>query len=88
MNSENCLETIFPELAKEWHPTKNGKLTSEDVTDGSKKVVWWLCKKDMNGKLRFIAELGTEALVVLAVYKNVLNKFMLCFKIKVSITAN
>lgn len=40
----NDLATIDPELAKEWHPTKNGTLTPEDVTDASGKKVWWICK--------------------------------------------
>lgn len=33
-----------PELAKEWHPTKNGDLTPYDVTEGKFKSVWWLCQ--------------------------------------------
>jgi len=37
--------TEFPHLVKEWHPTKNGELTPEDFTHGSKKKVWWLCPK-------------------------------------------
>jgi len=40
----NCLATKNPKLAKEWHPTKNGELTPYDVTCGSNKEVWWLCK--------------------------------------------
>ena len=37
---------MFPEIAKEWHPTKNGKLTPRDVTPGSSHhKVWWLCPK-------------------------------------------
>ena len=39
----NDLQTTYPDLAKEWHPTKNGKLTPNDVTYGSEKKVWWLC---------------------------------------------
>lgn len=39
----NCLATLNPKLAKEWHPTKNGKLTPEDVHPGSAKKVWWKC---------------------------------------------
>ena len=35
----------MPELAKEWHPTKNGDLTPNDITAGRSKPVWWLCKK-------------------------------------------
>lgn len=39
----NCLATLNPHLIKEWHPTKNGKLTPSDVTNFSKKKVWWQC---------------------------------------------
>ena len=42
----NDLETINPELAKEWHPTKNGDLSPRDVTPGSGKKVWWLFPYD------------------------------------------
>ena len=41
----NCLATTHPDLAKQWHPTKNGKLTTYDVTAGSGKRVWWKCDK-------------------------------------------
>ena len=41
----NCLATLNPNLAKEWHPTKNGGLTPYDVTAGSHKKVWWKCDK-------------------------------------------
>ena len=39
----NDLATSHPEIAKEWHPTKNGKLTPWNVIAGSQKKVWWLC---------------------------------------------
>jgi hypothetical protein len=42
---DNCLQTINPNLANEWHPTKNGDLTPKDVLPGSGKKVWWLCDK-------------------------------------------
>ncbi len=41
----NSLATLNPELAKEWHPTKNGNLTPDNVTCGSHKKVWWKCPK-------------------------------------------
>jgi TusA-related sulfurtransferase len=41
----NCLATKNPILAKEWHPTRNGDLTSNDVTCSTDKKVWWLCSK-------------------------------------------
>jgi hypothetical protein len=40
----NSLAQLFPALAMEWHPTKNGKLTPTEVTAGSNKVIWWRCK--------------------------------------------
>jgi len=39
------LLTLRPDLAKLWHPTKNGKLGPKDVTPGSRKKVWWLCEQ-------------------------------------------
>jgi hypothetical protein len=41
----NCLATLNPKLAKEWHPTKNGDLTPYDFTQSSNKEVWWKCEK-------------------------------------------
>ena len=37
------LATKYPQLSKEWHPNKNGALTPQDVSKGSKKKVWWQC---------------------------------------------
>lgn len=42
---ENDLETLFPAIAAEWHPTKNGALKPRDVLPSSKKLAWWQCKK-------------------------------------------
>lgn len=39
----NDLATKMPELAKQWHPTKNGDLEPTHVTVGSGKKVWWHC---------------------------------------------
>ena len=44
--TDNCLETVNPRLAREWHPTKNGTLTPGDVAPYSNRKVWWKCKKD------------------------------------------
>jgi hypothetical protein len=42
---ESCLQTVNPTLAKEWHPTKNYRLTPNDVTRSSSKKVWWKCTR-------------------------------------------
>lgn len=40
---ENSLATKYPEIAKEWHPTKNGELTPSMFLCGSSYNAWWLC---------------------------------------------
>lgn len=39
----NDLVTMNPEIAAEWHPTRNGDLKPDEVGFGSMKKVWWLC---------------------------------------------
>ncbi len=39
----NDLATTEPQVAAEWHPTRNGMLTPEMVTAGSHKKVFWEC---------------------------------------------
>ena len=41
---KNDLLTVDPQLASEWHPTKNGSLIPSQVTAGTNKKVWWLGK--------------------------------------------
>lgn len=41
---EKSLSSLFPEIAKEWHPTKNDQLIPEYFTCGSGKKIWWLGK--------------------------------------------
>jgi len=42
---ESNLMVGFPEVANEWHPTKNKKVKSTDVKAGSGIKRWWLCPK-------------------------------------------
>lgn len=41
----NDLASRFPQLAAQWHPTKNGALTPQSILAGSHRRVWWLCEK-------------------------------------------
>lgn len=43
VNTTNCLATTHPNLAKQWHPTKN-KIKIEEVTAGSQKKAYWICE--------------------------------------------
>ena len=40
----NCLQTCYPEVAKEWHPERNGDKTPLDYVGTSRQKVWWLCQ--------------------------------------------
>ena len=46
LKRSGSLVNIFPELAEEWHPTRNGDLTPERVTPKRGKKVWWKCSRD------------------------------------------
>lgn len=41
---QNDLQTINPDLAKEWNCKKNNGLTPMDVLPNSEKKVWWKCQ--------------------------------------------
>lgn len=41
----NDLQTLYPELVKELHPTKNEPFDVEHTSAGSNEKKWWLCKK-------------------------------------------
>jgi len=37
----NDLKTKHPNIARQWHPTKNGTLKPKNVVSGSGKKIWW-----------------------------------------------
>jgi hypothetical protein len=43
---DNCLQTKFPEIAKQWHPEKNNVLSPLNVTSGTGIKVWWRCDQN------------------------------------------
>jgi hypothetical protein len=45
VSRQNCLAACAPELAREWHPTKNGERTPADTVVGSSGSVWWQCTR-------------------------------------------
>src|SRR5437762_2142862 len=40
---QKTLSDLFPEVAKEWHPTRNGAIRPDSISPFSKKKVWWQC---------------------------------------------
>ena len=45
IQKRGSLEDVYPEIAKDWHPTKNSDLKPSMVTPRSGKKVWWMCEK-------------------------------------------
>lgn len=43
---ERSLAVCQPDIAKEWHPSRNEGVTPRDVLANSKKSVWWRCRVD------------------------------------------
>lgn len=41
----NSLAALFPDIAKQWHPIKNGNLTPDSIIAGSHSKAWWKCDK-------------------------------------------
>ena len=37
------LTVSHPQIAEQWHPTRNGDFTPDKTSAGSSKSVWWLC---------------------------------------------
>jgi very-short-patch-repair endonuclease len=37
-----------PEVAKQWHPTKNSPLEPTEIGYGSSQKVWWICATDLS----------------------------------------
>ena len=44
LSYERSLAYKSPEISAEWHPTKNGEMTPENVFNGSNKNAWWQCQ--------------------------------------------
>ncbi len=42
----NTLEAQYPQIASEWHPSRNGTLKPKDIVAGHSKKVWWRCPID------------------------------------------
>ncbi len=45
LSTSNSLLALYPNLAKEWHPGKNGNLKPEKIVAGGNKKHWWFCSK-------------------------------------------
>ena len=52
LTGESNLATLYPDVARQWHPTLNGALTPYQVLPGSHRLVWWICEKGHQWRAR------------------------------------
>jgi hypothetical protein len=45
VSKTTSLAVRHPALAREWHPTRNAPLSPRDVTTGTPRRVWWVCRE-------------------------------------------
>ena len=43
--ADNSLVTTTPDVARQWHPEKNGNLDPNKIGRGSTEKVWWICDR-------------------------------------------
>lgn len=46
VSGETDFATLYPDLAKQWHPTLNESLEPHSLLPKSNKSVWWVCSKN------------------------------------------
>ena len=56
-----CAERGKIALLREWHPTRNGSLTTKGVTYGSGRKVWWRCEKGHSWQASVCSRAGDGA---------------------------
>ena len=57
VDDKNSLESLYPEVSKEFHPTKNGNLKPNEIYYRSTRKIWWKCPNgkdhEWKGEVRF-----------------------------------
>lgn len=60
VSEDNSLLFLFPNIAKEWHPTLNGNKKPEHFTSASSKTAWFQCSIDPSHKWKSIINNRTK----------------------------
>lgn len=60
ITEKNDLRTRFADIAAEWHPSKNGALTPQQVSAGAQRKVWWQCSKGHVWQAAVYSRTGTR----------------------------
>lgn len=56
----NSLAALFPEVAAQWHPNRNGALTPGDVPAGTGEHAWWVCDQGPDHEWRAVVVSRTK----------------------------
>lgn len=48
VSDDNSFVVLFPEIAAQWHPKKNGKKKPAEFTSRSNHEAWWQCPKHLD----------------------------------------
>lgn len=78
----NDLVTTHPEIAKQWHPTKNGNLKPTDVVAGSGIKVWWLGECGHEWEVRVISRVRFGSGCPTCAQQQNIQRLKECCKIK------
>lgn len=60
ITNSGSLADTFPNLAAEWHQTRNGRWTPHDVSPKSGKRIWWICQRGHEWATRVITRTRQE----------------------------
>lgn len=58
----NSLSALHPRLAAQWHPTRNGMLTPDQIVPGSNRWVWWRCERGHDWETQPMSRIRTRGL--------------------------
>ena len=73
LSGDNDLASLYPYIARQWHPTKNGALTPSDVVPGSNQSVWWVCPRGHEWRTQVKSRINGSGCPVCA-GKNIINR--------------
>lgn len=57
----NSLATQFPDVAAQWHPSRNGELTPDQLPAGTEQRAWWRCEAGPDHEWRALISSRTKA---------------------------
>ncbi len=64
VDQTNNMAATHPELAAEFHPTKNGRMSPDTIVAGTGKKLWWICSMNPDS-LIYGTQLETSGKVVM-----------------------